>query len=45
MYQSNPVEANRDAETFFWTIAPTPVAWLVSMVIALGVARTIKWKE
>ncbi|MCB8748973.1 hypothetical protein LHU53_18960 [Rhodoferax sp. U2-2l] len=45
MYQSSLVEANRAAETFFWTIAPTLVAWLVSAVIALGFAIIIKWKE
>jgi hypothetical protein len=44
MHQSDPVQANRAAESFFWVMIPTLAAWLVSAVIALGFARIIKWK-
>ena len=45
MLQSNSVSANRAADEFFWTMIPLLGAWLVSVAIAIEVARIVRWKE
>lgn len=45
MCQSDPIAANRAADSFFWTMLPALPAWLFSAVMALALSRMIKWKE
>lgn len=45
MFQSDPVAANRAAEEFFWTMFPLFGAWITGAVIAIGIARLVRWKE
>lgn len=44
-FQSNSASANRAADEFFWTMIPLLGAWLVSVAVAIEVARIVRWKE
>ena len=45
MFQSSSVNAIGAADEFFWTMIPLLGAWLVSVAVAIEIARIVKWKE
>lgn len=45
MFQSDPIAANGAAEEFFWIMVPLLRHGLVGAVIAIWIARIVRWKE